>query len=123
MDKITALEICFDLWLWLACNPNVSYEEEAKEFWPYWKDMGGDVERCENDCPCCEYVSGFGMNPFSGTGLFCEKCPIDWTVSVCYRDGSPYAAWRDSEDTDDRSKYALEIASRALDSLFEELNI
>lgn len=48
LTRKKALEICRDLWRWLAKDP-----DRMKEEWPGWKTTG----RMAHDCPCCQYVT------------------------------------------------------------------
>lgn len=47
LTKRQALEICRDLWDWLAANP-----DSHKEDWPGWTSL----RPFAHDCPCCERV-------------------------------------------------------------------
>lgn len=92
LTKIKALEICEELWSWLAKTGN-GYKDD----WPGWNKYG----EMENECPCCEY-----NNQFSNFGEFtCSKCPIKWISEKekedfydcgypnCQQGPSPFAKW------------------------------
>jgi hypothetical protein len=72
LTKRRALEICCDLWAWLAKNPN-----EEKENWPEWEFNEGSVPEMVNYCPCCEYVCQFfKITEQELSGAHCPKCPL-----------------------------------------------
>jgi len=104
-----ALLHCFDLWLWLAGNPNLS-----KWGWPGWTKNGGYLKHCYMDCPCCELFY---------TEKSCHECPLKWSNGgrkyMCER--SEYGHWRRAVmrvgGVEGRKKWALEIAILALEGL------
>lgn len=105
--KEDALLHCFALWLWLAMNPG-----DKKSEWPGWVFNGGDVEKCLFNCPCCEV---YWQN--------CSNCPIAWNDDAndsfrcrCENTDSPFFKWL---DTGRRSKYAMQIAVKAMEALYD----
>lgn len=95
LTKRKALEICRDLWKWLAKHP-----EKGKYNWPMWKLYGQMHMRC----PCCEYNSQHSMS--------CEKsCLIKWPGGggCCNRE-SPYFKWTNNGH---EPVYAIEIVKLA----------
>ena len=108
--KEDALLHCFDLWLWLACNP-----DGDKLGWPGWELNDGYLEECDNQCPCCE---------FTDEDKGCDDCPIDkWatdSTTRCYRyHKGEFRLWEDAINSEEKTRYALDIATLALDSLFK----
>ena len=120
--KRKSLEICRDLWSWLADNPS-----KFKDEWPGWSVYG----ECMLECPCCEYV----IKTLKNT---CSKCILAgyaWE-STCMNNNSPFILWQlaqrtiinSSVFTQDgllaRTKYATIIKNaciKALSELPEEL--
>ena len=100
-----ALLHCFDLWLWLAVTGSANKSE-----WPGWEFNGGYLDKCGFNCPACHYAED------------CNLCPIKWADSVCYYYGSEYSGWAEAETYRIRSKWALRIATLALEALFDEHN-
>jgi hypothetical protein len=101
-----ALLHCFDLWLWLALNP-----EKRKENWPGWKFNGGYLEECSGDCPCCDYKVSIKNSSCT------THCPIKWTDGHCLSSGSEYIEYIYAKTFKERTKWALKIAELALDAL------
>lgn len=102
-----ALLHCFDLWLWLALNPDKVCG--SKQLWPGWEERGGYLDYCYRNCPCCEFAP-----------TDCNRCPIKWSYTgskdyMC--EYSEYRKWRNSKTLEDRTKWALEIAILALEAL------
>jgi hypothetical protein len=99
LTKKKALEICRDLWTWLAEHP---YKQKSE--WPGWNKYG----EMRNSCPCCEYA-------FQNIGGACtSKCLIRWPGGSCTEPESPFAEWcRNNRG----SKYALKIVKLANESL------
>jgi len=101
---------CFDLWLWIACNP-----EKSKRRWPGWMSNGGYLEECMSYCPCCQYEEDNNEEDMP-----CENvCPLTWTVNGywCGADNSPYKKWHDSRTPLGKTMYALEICALAIDAM------
>ena len=101
--KRTTLEVCRNLWQWLAHNP-----DKEKWDWPEWKDNGGKIPECHANCPVCVYA-----------GLHKGRC-IDcllWGKGKelkgrdCMDINSPYWIWRDTEEPTIRREVALEIVA------------
>jgi len=105
-NETKALEACFDLWLWLALNPNM-FKYEAS----IWKRNGGWLTYCRADCPCCEYASNRIVTEY------CPNCPIKWPGSRCQSDKSPFWKWEQTLSLSDRTKYALEICVLSLEAI------
>jgi len=104
LTKRRALEICRDMWDWLADNP-----EREKEDWPGWEEVG----RMLDNCPCCEYTC-------QQVGDFCDHCPLYyyWPENDCGSDNSPFRRWLGS-NLHYRSMYARRIANYARKALKE----
>lgn len=113
-DFENALIDCFDLWLWKAANVGAKSSD-----WPGWESNGGWVDDARNHCPICEYV-------LVKSNMHCDDCIIDWSpVSKCTDDESllDYAeGYKFSDNKLKSSRAALEIATRALDRLFWEMD-
>ena len=110
LTKRKALEICRELWLWLADNP-----EKSKDDWPGWKEYWPMI----SGCPCCEYIRHrypFGI-------LNCHRCLLKWPISrwahSCLDDDTPYSAWLEPKSVDDRVGSALEIVALCDEALLE----
>ena len=106
--KRRTLEVCRDLWQWLADNP-----DKGKWDWPNWKHNGGKIPKCESNCPLCEYI-----NSYKG---YCSDCLL-WGKGKelegdCQDDKSPYWRWCDSKDSTVRKAAALEIVAACNRSL------
>jgi hypothetical protein len=92
-------------WQWLADHPNLT-----KNDWPKWDFNEKPVE---NDCFLCEYVlKKYGHN-YSGNGINCEKCPINWPVT-CNKSGSLHSKWHGNDDTNIKSSLAKKISQLPL---------
>jgi hypothetical protein len=97
LTKRKALEICRDLWLWLADNP-----DQEKGEWPDWEEHGD----MDNFCPCCEYF----LLTNSDNDACDEECLLkDLWPYGCVDCDSAFQKWRYSE-VEDRKEPALEIA-------------
>lgn len=67
-----------ELWEWLAQTGC-----EEKDYWPGWKEQGGEHPECENDCFACEYAKQKSGKLHSGVKSgFCTKCPIVWAKGM-----------------------------------------
>lgn len=111
--KEDALLHCFDLWLWLALNP-----DKEKWDWPGWKNKGGHLEDCENDCPCCEYRE-YVEHKICYANSCHNTCSVKWKGGNCLNFKSEYKEWGRlfPNETEDRKKWALEIAILALEAM------
>jgi len=109
LTKRHALELCRDLWRWLARHPKAE-----KEGWPRWKWNGGDLPDFNCNCPCCEYVERLY---FPGTN--CKECPLVdfWPDKYCLTTGSAFERWERSSNPKARTKYATQIADAAVKEL------
>jgi len=108
--KEDAVLHCFDLWLWMACNP-----EEPKHMWPGWLSNGGYLGCCMLECPCCEYQGNNDDEDFPCNVI----CPLTWTVGGewCGDADSPYKKWINSKTSSEKTEYALEICALAIDAM------
>ena len=107
--KEDALLHCFDLWLWLAVTGS-----PYKEKWSGWKENSGYLEKCDSDCPCCEYHK-------IKRGRCNENCILNWCGGYgCKEFGDEFSTWTDATSSKNRSKWALEIAILALEALTGE---
>ena len=87
LTKRRVLELCLELWTWLAENPR-----KAKYEWPGWNRVGKMVA----DCPCCEWVKR--------ASLTCWACPLrdywpaDGPVATqhCLHPSSPFRRWQET---------------------------
>jgi len=66
MTKQQALQICYDMWSWLAANP----EKEKTD----WLTLNPQIEKLNSQCSCCEYVSRLRAN--TSNGMNCNLCPL-----------------------------------------------
>jgi hypothetical protein len=119
LDLKTAFFLCWKLWEWLAKTGN-----QFKRYWPEWKENGGDVNLCFNECPCCEYTFSTST-PNRG----CHECiMIDlWGEPdekdkeengvPCSFSDSPFNLWYATKSKPlaikERKKYAKIIAKEA----------
>ena len=103
LTKRQALEICRDLWDWLAENPT-----KHKWDWPRWSDY----EHMKSYCPCCEYVRQ--------QDSICEQCSlINYWPDGCLAINSPYRRWESARSDSRRSMFAKRIANYARKALKE----
>jgi len=111
--KEDALLHCFDLWLWLALNP-----EKGKRDWPGFELNGGYLETPEEFCPCCEYMAEANLD--------CKDCIIKWSTDHtdkskwCCNPKFEFRNWRNSMLLPESTLWALEIAILALTALGEK---
>ena len=111
ITKTEALELCQDMWKWLAKNP-----EQPKHNWPGWKRKGGYVPSFVFDCPCCQFVSN-GTRKLVGCSTLetaanrkqISRCPLKalWPKGCCHED-SPFHKW--FHEIGDRTEHATKIA-------------
>jgi len=110
LSKRKALEICIELWSWLAKS-----EDFRKGNWPGWKRNGGKYIRVENDCSLCEYDEyRRGQNKIYKPN--CYYCPLKEELDYCDKN-SLYTKWR--MFSGDKSKYASQIRDVAIKALNE----
>lgn len=111
LTKKEALRLCVKLWRWL------SETGRQKAFWPGWEINGGKYSEINSDCFLCEYI----FQVTDPNKAVCYSCPlIDlWGIDdndnncPCMWKSSPYYKWYISFNSDDRKKYAKEIADFA----------
>ena len=111
--KRRTLEVCRDLWQWLADNP-----DKGKWKWPEWEYNGGKIPYCESDCPLCEYSNLHNLD-CSSCLLFGKRKELE-QEGDCQDDESPYLRWGASKDPTVKRAMALEIVAacnRALEKL------
>lgn len=107
MKKLTfkkAHELHVALWGWLAETGNSS-----KYIWPEWVICGGKIPHVLNCCFACELCKDK-----DGLWAECNKCSVAWTKdpqdNLCeISKKSPYRAWKNAAQTNDRKKYAAII--------------
>ena len=103
-----ALEICRDLWRWLAKNPHM-----LKDDWPGWISQG----EMQSNCPCCEYVVQHSKTKS------CDDCPLAgrWNKSnpsqYCAGERSLYYRWTLAVGLKTQASIALEIHNACLQAL------
>lgn len=120
LTKGAALQVCEDLWSWLAVNP-----EKKKEDYPGWERNGGGLPGMPYDCPCCAYatqIAGRTKEEVESEGIAedeCERCPlIEFWPGRCFVGDTLFVMW-DSADPKGRlgklvrTGYATMIATAA----------
>ena len=117
--KRRTLEVCRDLWQWLADNP-----DKGKWRWPEWGRNGGETPRCRANCPVCQYAILHKDRCKScllwGKGGELEREELEGEEPPCLQKNSPYFAWDCDKDITVRKSSAFEIVAacdRALDKL------
>ena len=73
LTKKKAVEICIELWTWLAETGG------RKDDWPGWKIYG----EMQDSCPLCEYSNPIG----------CVGCPYYKKFGCCCTRNFPYDSW------------------------------
>ena len=105
LGKLTALWLCWELWDWLAKNPN-----REKGDWPGWKINGGKCDTAPSECFACEYR-------FTTSSDYCyEDCIVPcfrYKIGGCENTKSPFVKWQSIWNTS--KKYARIIANSAYD--------
>lgn len=84
LTRRRSLELCRDLWRWLARNPR-----REKYDWPGWNRYG----TVPAYCPCCGYViQRYGKDKLYPACV--RRCPLGllWPKG-CSAKGSPFARW------------------------------
>lgn len=120
LTKRRALEICIELWDWLAQTAN-----PHKCDWPGWQKYG----QMHNGCPCCQYATEVTPVP----GKICVACPLLtlWPTNglgfCCCAYSSPYNRWQRNRGESKyargvRRKCARIIANAAREALVEEVS-
>jgi hypothetical protein len=105
LTKRKALEICIELWEWLAEDAG-----RNKKNWPGWEKYGP----MDNQCPCCAWLT-------KALCRNCSRCPIYWGSRKGHHrcelhQESPFAKWHNTFG-EGREKYALEIVELARTAL------
>jgi hypothetical protein len=102
--KKRALEICLELWEWLADE-----DGRQKYGWPGWAEHGDML----HNCPCCEEAHpGVHEDDFEAEN--CNACLL-WPGqgrTACEKAGSPYAEWLTSDDASDAREMVRYIRRR-----------
>ena len=113
MTKKESLEICRDMWTWLAEDPH--YRRKSDYLWEH--DLKG--MRC--DCPCCEFTSQ-GL----AYAIDCTICPLRnyWPEGDlymrCLNPGSPYAGWEDNIRSKERCLTIVNFCKEELEKMEKE---
>ena len=91
--KKRALEICLELWEWLADE-----DGRQKGDWPGWAEHGDML----HNCPCCEEAHP-GQTQYDFDGENCDACllwpgrgaggPCEWDSDSPYRAWSEQSGW------------------------------
>ena len=90
LTKKKAMEICIELWTYLAETGN------KKEDWPGWEKYG----EMNAECPLCEYGD---QNP-AKAGC---NCPLDRPpFNGCYNPPSEYENWVEATRDVDEKRFA-----------------
>ncbi len=84
LGKLTALWLCWELWDWLAKNP-----DEIKSDWPQWKQNRGKYKKATHYCFACEYRIKIKK--------WKHECPDNSCIIPCFRglseDGDGYSCY------------------------------
>lgn len=112
MTKRQALELCIELWDWLADNPTA-----RKSKWIGFAEW----DKMESDCPCCQYVAETTKcAPIRGEMEECLHCPLHgfaWQGSCVDKDAL-YSRWLFCHNNPSlRTELAREIAAAARKAL------
>ena len=89
LTKRKALELCIELWTWLAKHPG-----NEKDDWPRLMCNEGDIPDMANDCPCCGYAYPKG----DCVDDSCPHCPLKdyWPGGSCEpRNTVALSPWRE----------------------------
>ena len=100
LTRKKAIELCIELWEWLAKTGKIKSE------WPEWVKY----ENIECDCWFCEYQVRQEMryptaNHYGKNGT-CRYCPLTTINVACEQDGTLYRKWDASITPQNRKKYA-----------------
>lgn len=84
LTKQKTLDICAELWDWLAEDSS-----RKKEAWPGWEEYG----KFDCNCPCCEYDEQ-NFKPQRGNDQCEDDCIliIAWPYG-CMEENSPFWRW------------------------------
>jgi len=98
LTRKKAIELCIELWTWLAKTGKSKYD------WPGWETYGYFIE---NDCWFCEYGSRQEKRYLSNKTC-CEYCPLFATFGEngCYNPECAYKKWDFAQTPRTRKKYA-----------------
>lgn len=100
LGKLTALWLCWELWDWLAKNP-----DKKKSDWPEWEENGGKYNAFDN-CFACEFDNQNDNFCYRNCIVPCFKENLTCTAS-----GSPFVAWCISKTSKTLKKQARIIAN------------
>ena len=109
LTKRKALQVCYELWMWLSENPR-----KNKRDWP--KRSTYAKELVYYLCPCCTYLEQKSNETFitcnNSTEYPTENCLLYkiWPDG-CERHNSPYLKYIKNTQSASRKKYALQIAN------------
>ena len=113
MKKLTkkrSIELCLELWTWLAENPG-----NRKRDWPEWNKYGD----ADSYCFACEYVRQH--RSILQTEWSCKKCPLIalWgehkgNDPCTQNEESPYYLWVESGCGDTKSAKKIATYCRKL---------
>ncbi len=127
MTKREALQICYDMWSWLAANPQASRDD--------WLRSHPEIAPMTSGCSCCEYVHQQQEDTFD-----CNRCPIvdfwkagiadKWTLNICsnkeqfhdYCVSSVYGEWLDNHHNDERRTHYAQLIANAAKKELENLS-
>ena len=113
LTETKALEICAELWTWMA--ESRCTKEEDKAIWPGWRKYG----KMNANCPCCEQA-------FQSSGdssyIDCRDCllldvwgaPSSFGGNPCMCWGSPFLPFRLGDGTPRDSMEIVEGCRRKL---------
>ncbi len=113
LGLLTALWLCYDLWDWLAKNP-----DKGKGNWIGWSHNGGKY-KSSYACFACTFISQYKADKNSVYGAGCQyrRNPciipcfrIDYGCTACL---SPYNRYNGSLNNKSIKKYARIIADSA----------
>ena len=92
LTRKKAIELCIELWTWLAGTG------EEKRKWPGWEEN----DRADNECWFCEYDRQQGIKHRKYTNCF--YCPLKSIGEEC--GDSFYVKWENAKTSRTRKKYA-----------------
>jgi hypothetical protein len=116
MPKLTkrkALQICYELFTWLAENPG-----KHKKEWPGWIKYG----YMQNNCPCCEYQ----IRNYIKHQCSCIRCPLlkFWSsfekrenrvgCYPCEKFNTPWISWLCESNKLNKDETILECNARQI---------
>lgn len=104
LTRREALEKCYEVWKWLAQNPEASKEDAFEEL---------GLDKMHNNCHCCEYSETHNMNHCL------DNCIIKWPTLGCCMPESPYRKWDNFASIRLSRAAAYNIANLAREALFQ----